>query len=176
MSQSIGNTALAYARAWHHVDASERVLGKLAERIAIVLMGKHKPIYDKSCTSKVFTVDCGDYVVVTNVKDIQVTGRKDEEIVYRRHTRFPGGLKERPYKEVMETKPSDVLYHAVSGMLPKNRLKDRRLARLKVFGGSNPGIYKANIMKRWEDGTLTEDYIKRLDPKNRPQQPEQPQQ
>ncbi|KAJ8594011.1 ribosomal protein L13 [Rhizopogon salebrosus TDB-379] len=160
MSQAVGNTALAYARVWHHVSASDRVLGKLAERIALVLMGKHKPIYDKS-------LDCGDYVVVTNAKNIKVTGRKDEQLVYRKHTMFPGGLKETEYKDMMENKPYEIIRHAVSGMLPKNKLRERRLARLKVFGGSNMGIYRGNILKRWEDGTLSDDYILKLDPKNR---------
>ncbi|KAH7912948.1 ribosomal protein L13 domain-containing protein [Hygrophoropsis aurantiaca] len=160
MSQSIGNTVLAYARVWHHVDASDRVLGKLAERIALVLMGKHKPIYDKS-------LDCGDYVVVTNARDIKVTGRKDEQLVYRKHSMYPGGLKETKYEDVMDNKPHEIILHAVSGMLPKNKLRERRLARLKVFGGSNMGIYRGNILKRWEDGTLTDDYILNLDPKNR---------
>ncbi|OJA18095.1 hypothetical protein AZE42_04179 [Rhizopogon vesiculosus] len=143
MSQAVGNTALAYARVWHHVNASDRVLGKLAE------------------------LDCGDYVVVTNAKNIKVTGRKDEQLVYRKHTMFPGGLKETEYKDMMENKPYEIIRHAVSGMLPKNKLRERRLARLKVFGGSNMGIYRGNILKRWEDGTLTEDYILKLDPKNR---------
>ncbi|KAG6330881.1 hypothetical protein ID866_8206 [Astraeus odoratus] len=160
MSQAIGNTALAYARVWHHVDASNRVLGKLAERIALVLMGKHKPIYDKS-------IDCGDYVVVTNARNIKVSGRKEEQLLYRKHTMFPGGLKEEKYEDVMEKKPHEIIMHAVSGMLPKNKLRDRRLARLKVFGGSNMGIYRNNIVRRWEDGTLTDEYILKLDPKNR---------
>jgi large subunit ribosomal protein L13 len=160
MSQTVGNTALAYARVWHHVNASDRVLGKLAERIALVLMGKHKPVYDKS-------LDCGDYVVVTNARNIQVSGKKSEQLVYRKHSMYPGGLKETPYETMMENKPHEIIMHAVSGMLPKNKLRERRLARLKVFGGSNMGIYRNNIMKRWEDGTLTDDYILKLDPKNR---------
>ena len=160
-------------------------------------MGKHKPIYDKSsaCFFRLtslmsFTflhswiVDCGDYVVVTNARNVQVSGRKDEQLVYRRHTMFPGGLKEAKYKDVMEKQAHEVRFpfssssyrrlprslqiivHAVSGMLPKNKLRDRRLARLKVFGGSNMGIYRNNILKRWEDGTLTDEYILKLDPKN----------
>ncbi|KAF9226825.1 ribosomal protein L13 [Gyrodon lividus] len=164
MSQAVGNTALAYARVWHHVDASDRVLGKLAERIALVLMGKHKPIYDKS-------LDCGDYIVVTNARNIKVSGRKEEQLVYRKHTMYPGGLKETPYETMMEKKPHEIIMHAVSGMLPKNKLRERRLARLKVFGGSNMGIYRNNILKRWEDGSLTDDYILKLDLKNRPSVP-----
>ncbi|TEB23775.1 50S ribosomal protein L13 [Coprinellus micaceus] len=151
MSQAIGNTTLAYARVWHHVDASDRVLGKLAERIALVLMGKHKPIYDPS-------VDCGDYVVVTNAKDIKVTGKKEEQLVYRKHTMFPGGLKETPYKVMQQKKPEEIILHAVSGMLPKNKLRDRRLERLKVFSGHRMGIVGGNLLRTWEDGTLPENF------------------
>ncbi|KAI0285469.1 60S ribosomal protein L23 [Russula aff. rugulosa BPL654] len=148
MSQAIGNTALAYARVWHHADAKDRVLGKLAERIAIVLMGKHKPIYDPS-------VDCGDYVVVTNARQVKVTGRKADQILYRKHTLYPGGLKEIKYRDMMSKKPDEIVRKAVSGMLPKNKLRDRRLERLRIFEGPDMGIFQKNILKRWEDGTLT---------------------
>ncbi|KAH9031847.1 60S ribosomal protein L23 [Lactarius hengduanensis] len=147
MSQAIGNTALAYARVWHHANAKDRVLGKLAERIAIVLMGKHKPIYDPS-------VDCGDYVVVTNSRQVKVTGRKADQIVYRKHTLYPGGLKETKYKDMMNEKPDQIIRKAVSGMLPKNKLRERRLERLRIFEGSDMGVFQKNILKRWEDGTL----------------------
>ncbi|KAH9065625.1 60S ribosomal protein L23 [Lactarius vividus] len=147
MSQAIGNTALAYARVWHHANAKDRVLGKLAERIAIVLMGKHKPIYDPS-------VDCGDYVVVTNARQVKVTGRKADQIVYRKHTLYPGGLKETKYKDMMNEKPDQIIRKAVSGMLPKNKLRERRLERLRIFEGPDMGIFQKNILKRWEDGTL----------------------
>ncbi|EIW61522.1 60S ribosomal protein L23 [Trametes versicolor FP-101664 SS1] len=147
MSQAIGNTALAYAKVWHHVDASERVLGKLAERIAIVLMGKHKPIYDPAA-------DCGDYVVVTNARNIKVTGKKSQQLVYRHHTMFPGGLKEIQYKDMMRRKPDEIIRQAVSGMLPKNKLRERRLERLRIFADDDMGVFQQNILKRWEDGTL----------------------
>ncbi|KAF8634182.1 hypothetical protein AX17_004273 [Amanita inopinata Kibby_2008] len=151
MSQVVGNTALAYARVWHHVDATDRVLGKLAERIALVLMGKHKPIYDPS-------VDCGDYVVVTNAKNIRVTGRKDEQLVYRKHSMYAGGLKETPYRDMMDKKSDEIIRHAVSGMLPKNRLRDRRLERLKIFPSFQMGKVGANVVRSWEEGTLPVDY------------------
>ncbi|KIK52999.1 hypothetical protein GYMLUDRAFT_142612, partial [Collybiopsis luxurians FD-317 M1] len=151
MSQAVGNTALAYARVWHQVDATERVLGKLAERIALVLMGKHKPIYNPS-------VDCGDYVIVTNCKKIRVSGRKDEEILYRKHTMYPGGLHEIPYKDMMHKKPEEIIRHAVSGMLPKNKLRDRRMERLRIFPGEHSGILNANVMRSWHDGTLPQDW------------------
>jgi len=147
MSQSIGNTVLAYARAWHHVDAKNRILGKLASRIATVLMGKHKPIYDPS-------LDCGDYVIVTNSRDVKVTGRKDEQLLYRKHSMYPGGLKETPYKDMKSRKPDEIIRHAVAGMLPKNKLRDRRLERLKIFPSYNMGVLGGNILRSWDDGTL----------------------
>jgi large subunit ribosomal protein L13 len=117
-------TALAYHRAWHHVDARGRVLGKLAARIALVLMGKHKPIYDPGgacddgfCDGTLLNilcrvlVDCGDYVTVTNSRAIVTTGQKETQKVYRHHTMYPGGLKEIPFKRMMEKKPEEVSPH-----------------------------------------------------------------
>ncbi|KAH8118845.1 60S ribosomal protein L23 [Phellopilus nigrolimitatus] len=152
MSQAVGNTVLAYAKAWHHVDASGRTLGKLAERVATVLMGKHKPMYDPG-------VDCGDYVVVTNAKNVHVSGKKAEQKVYYSHTMYPGGLKERPFKDLIQRKPDDIIREAVSGMLPKNKLRDRRLERLRIFAEDDMGAFKHNILKRWEDGTLPNDTV-----------------
>ncbi|KAK0443929.1 ribosomal protein L13 domain-containing protein [Desarmillaria tabescens] len=151
MSQVVGNTALAYVRVWHHVDATDRILGKLAERIALVLMGKHKPIYDPS-------VDCGDYVVITNCLKVKVTGRKPEQFLYRKHSMYPGGLKETPYKDMMVKKPEEIIRHAVSGMLPKNKLRERRLERLRIFPAGEMGILEANLLRSWEDGTLPSDW------------------
>jgi len=151
MSQVVGNTALAYARVWHHVDASDRILGKLAERIALVLMGKHKPIYDPS-------VDCGDYVIVTNSRKVKTTGRKEEQLLFRKHSMFPGGLKETPYKDMKDKHPEEIIRHAVSGMLPKNKLRERRLERLKIFPSDRMGILGGNIMRSWADSTLPPDW------------------
>ncbi|KAF9516829.1 hypothetical protein BS47DRAFT_606922 [Hydnum rufescens UP504] len=146
MSQIVGNTALAYHRAWHHVDARDRVLGKLAARIALVLMGKHKPIYDPG-------VDCGDYVTVTNSRAIVTTGQKQTQKVYRHHTMYPGGLKEIPFKRMMEKKPEEIIRKAVSGMLPKNKLRERRLERLYIFEDErNP--FASNVLQRWQDGQV----------------------
>ncbi|KAJ7756786.1 ribosomal protein L13 domain-containing protein [Mycena maculata] len=151
MSQAVGNTALAYARVWHHVDASDRILGKLAERIALVLMGKHKPIYDPG-------VDCGDYVIVTNSRKVLVTGRKSEQLLYRKHSMFPGGLRETPYKAMMIKKPDEIIRHAVSGMLPKNKLRERRLERLRIFPSYHMGRMGGNVLRSWDDGTLPPDW------------------
>lgn len=94
-------TSLAFARVWHHVDARERILGRLARSVAVTLMGKHKPIYDPA-------VDAGDYVVVTNASHIAVTGKKADQKLYRHHTGYPGGLKEIPYKSMLQNKPEEV--------------------------------------------------------------------
>ncbi|KIM26766.1 hypothetical protein M408DRAFT_38958, partial [Serendipita vermifera MAFF 305830] len=117
---------LAYIRLWHRADASGRILGKFAARIANVLMGKHKPTWHPS-------LDYGDYVVVTNARKIVVSGNKEDQIVYRHHTMFPGGLHERKYKNLMKEQPEEILRLAVAGMLPKNTLRDRRMERLKIF-------------------------------------------
>ncbi|CAB4486459.1 ribosomal protein L13 [Rhizophagus irregularis] len=142
MSQAIGNTALAYARVWHLVDARQRILGRMATRIATTLMGKHKPIYDPAS-------DCGDYVVVINAKEVIVTGKKAEQKLYRHHTGYPGGLKEIVYKDLQEKKPDEIIRKAVSGMLPKNKLRENRLSRLYVFPDEeNP--YEQNITKIYD--------------------------
>ena len=114
-------TALAFARTWRHADLKDQVLGRIATRIAIVLMGKHKPIFDQSSKFKSIaslharshaptlpTDDCGDYVVVTNAKSVIVTGKKLSQKLYRHHSGFPGGLKEIPFKTLLEKKPEEV--------------------------------------------------------------------
>jgi len=115
-------------RQWFVVDAKDQVLGRLAVRIATVLMGKHKPTYTPH-------VDCGDYVVVLNAGDIKLTGKKDEEIVYQRYSGYPGGQKTIPIKRMLERHPERVLHEAVRRMLPKNRLARRMLSKLKLYTG-----------------------------------------
>ncbi|KAL8804844.1 MAG: hypothetical protein Q9182_002338 [Xanthomendoza sp. 2 TL-2023] len=143
MSQNIGKTRLAYSRAWHHVSLaspSTPSLGRLASRIAILLMGKHKPIWDPS-------TDCGDYVVATGCNDMLVTGKKKEQKMYYKRTTRPGSMKSINMESMIRKwGGGEVLKRAVSGMLPKNRLRDKRLDRLKVFEGeAHP--YKKNMMK-----------------------------
>jgi large subunit ribosomal protein L13 len=111
---------------WHVIDASGEVLGRLASRIAWLLMGKHKPGYVRHLSS-------GDFVVVINAEKVRTTGKKSEQIVYRRHSQYPGNLKEIPYQRVMETHPTRIIEHAVRGMLPKSKLGDRMYTRLKVY-------------------------------------------
>ncbi|KAL6937497.1 54S ribosomal protein L23, mitochondrial [Hanseniaspora osmophila] len=141
MSQKFGHTGLAFARVWHLVDIAkeERSLGRLASQIAITLCGKHKPIYHP-------TQDVGDYVVVSNCQDLRITGKKFEQKTYWRHSGKPGNLKLLTMKEMAERKGyGELLRKAVSGMLPKNKLRKTRLARLKVFDGSEHP-YKQNIV------------------------------
>ncbi|KAJ5790785.1 uncharacterized protein N7518_007796 [Penicillium psychrosexuale] len=142
MSQLVGKTRLAYSRTWHYVDAGtdERSLGRLASSIALVLMGKNKPIFDPS-------TDCGDYVVVVGCHDLKTTGKKRFQKKYYTHTTRPGSLKSMTMDQMFaKWGGGEVLRRAVRGMLPKNRLKDARLARLKTFEGvAHP--YKENIVK-----------------------------
>ena len=113
---------------WRLVDAKGVILGRLASHLSRLLQGKDKPTYNPS-------KDDGDIVVVVNAKDIELTGRKFEDKVYRWHTGYPGGLKERTVKQQWEIDPTVVLRRAVSGMLPKNILRKRRLRKLQIFPG-----------------------------------------
>ena len=116
-------------REWWIIDASSMPLGKLAVVIADKLMGKSKVTYTPH-------IDNGDYVVVTNAKNIVVTGNKMVDKKYYRHSGYPGGLKELKLEEVIEKDPSRAIVDAVKGMLPKNKLAAERLKRLRVFDGA----------------------------------------
>lgn len=105
-------------------------------------MGKNKPVFDPA-------QDNGDYVVVTNADMVVLTGRKPEQKVYRHHTMYPGGLKTIKFKTMLEKKPEQIIRKAVSGMLPKNILRDRRLERLKIYVGEEHP-FKQNITKRYD--------------------------
>jgi len=115
-------------RSWFVVDAEDKVLGRLATQIATILRGKHKPTYTPH-------VDCGDHVIVINAEKIRVTGKKADQKLYRRHSMYPGGLKEVPYRRMMEKKPEFILYEAVRGMLPHNSLGRKMLKKLRVYTG-----------------------------------------
>ena len=117
------------SRDWYLIDASTLPLGKLAVVIADKLMGKSKVTYTPH-------IDNGDYVVVINAKNIQVTGNKMVDKKYYRHSGFPGGLTELKLEEVIEKDPSLAIREAVKGMMPKNKLAADRLARLRVFDGA----------------------------------------
>jgi len=115
-------------RGWHLVDAKGQILGRLATKIASLLIGKNKPYF-------VSHLDCGDYVVVINASQVKVSGRKAQQKKYYRYSGYPGGLKEITFSQQMTKDPTKVIRHAVEGMLPKNKLRDKRLARLKIFVG-----------------------------------------
>ncbi len=117
------------SRNWFLIDAQGRTLGRMATRIARLLTGKGKPQYSPQ-------VDCGDFVVVLNADKFKVTGKKMEDKIYYRHSFYPGGLKAINLKLMLEKSPKRVIYHAVSGMLPKNKFRSRRLKRLKIYLGS----------------------------------------
>lgn len=116
-------------RIWHLVDIKDETLGRAATRIAKLLMGKSKPYFVRN-------LDCGDYVVVLNAKDVKVTGKKEEQKRYYSHSGYPGGFKVKTLKEARAEKPEMVVLHAVKGMLPQNRLRDSMLKRLFVFAGA----------------------------------------
>lgn len=117
-------------RNWYLIDVGGKVLGRSATQIATLLMGKHKPTYSGH-------MDMGDFVVVINAKDVQLTGRKKSQKVYYSHSGYPGGFKEVKFAQMIEEQPEKVIKLAVKRMLPKNRLQSKRMRRFKVFAGPN---------------------------------------
>jgi large subunit ribosomal protein L13 len=112
-------------RTWHLIDVKDAVLGRVSPKIALLLRGKHKPYF-------IPHLDCGDYVVVVNAAQVAVTGKKEKQKKYRRYSGYPSGLKERTLRQVRERRPEELIRRAVSGMLPKNKLRDQWLSRLYV--------------------------------------------
>ncbi len=125
------------SKKWYIVNAENQTLGRLSTRIADVLRGKTKPSY-------VPYLDLGDYVIVTNAEKIKVTGAKEDKKIYYRHSTYPGGLKQRTFKEQMEKDPRKVIIHAVKGMIPKNKLGDAVIKKLYVYTGTE---HKHNAQK-----------------------------
>ncbi len=115
-------------RKWYVVDASGLTLGRLSTQIAHMLKGKHKPIYTP-------TLDTGDYIIVINAEKIQVTGKKLDQKVYRKHSDYVGGLKTTTLRELMDKKPEEAIKHAVKGMLPKKYLGKQMFSKLHVYAG-----------------------------------------
>jgi large subunit ribosomal protein L13 len=115
-------------REWLVVDATGKTLGRLATQIADALRGKTKPEYTPHC-------DVGDFVIVVNAEKIAVTGKKLDEKRYYRHSGYPGGLRSRTLKDMLERRPEEVIRLAVKGMLPRNRLARQQLTKLKVYAG-----------------------------------------
>ena len=116
-------------RKWYVIDASEAPLGRISTQVATLLTGKGKTQFTKH-------IDCGDFVIVINTDKLVVTGNKLEDKMYYKHSGFPGGLKELQLKEKMAKDSTEVIFKAVRGMLPVNKLRDGRLARLKIYAGS----------------------------------------
>jgi len=115
-------------RKWHVIDASDKTLGRLSTRIAGLLIGKHKPTFSPH-------LDTGDFVVVTNADKVHITGNKAKQKLYYRHSGYPGGLKSITLEKMMQTNPTRVIEHAVSGMLPHTRLGASMKKRLKIYVG-----------------------------------------
>ncbi len=117
-------------REWYVIDATDHTLGRLSSEIAKILRGKNKPIFTPH-------VDTGDFVIVINAEKINVTGKKMDQKIYRRHSGWAGGLKETTLRAMMDKKPEEVIKHAVKGMLPKNTIGRNTLKKLHVYTGSN---------------------------------------
>jgi len=115
-------------RDWHVIDADGQILGRLATEIALLLRGKHKPIYAPH-------LDTGDHVIVLNAEKVRVTGKKVKQKVYYRHSGYPGGLKATTFEKLIEQHPTRIIEHAVKGMLPKGPLGRAMLRKLKIYSG-----------------------------------------
>ena len=115
-------------RQWHLIDAEDAVLGRLASKAASILMGKNKPSYTPF-------LDMGDHVVVVNAAKVRLTGRKEEQKIYRRHSGYPGGLTETKARIVRETRPVRMVEEAIQGMLPKSKLGKQMYRKLQVYAG-----------------------------------------
>lgn len=117
-------------RKWYIIDAAGIPLGRIATEAARLLRGKHKPTFTPN-------VDTGDHVIIINAEKLVLTGNKLNDKLYRRHSGFPGGLKEVPYKKIMQTMPERAMEHAVKGMLPHNKLGAQMYTKLKVYKGES---------------------------------------
>jgi len=115
-------------RQWHVVDAADQVLGRVASAAALILMGKHKPTYTTF-------LDTGDHVIIINAAKVKLTGRKEDQKLYRRHSGYPGGLTEVGAAKMRSTHPTRMIEHAISGMLPKTKLGKQMYRKLKVYAG-----------------------------------------
>lgn len=121
-------------RGWHVMDASDEVLGRLATQVTRLLMGKHKPTFNRN-------LDMGDFVIVINADKVRVTGNKTKQKVYYSHSGYPGGFKSIALEKMMQTNPTRVIEHAVKGMLPHNRLGASMMRRLRVYiGDTHPHL------------------------------------
>ncbi len=132
-------------RKWHIIDAEGKILGKLASDTARLLMGKHKPQFSRH-------LDTGDYVVIINAAKISVTGKKNQQKLYYRHSGYPGGLKSVSLEELLKKSPDQVIEHAVKGMLPRNSLGNSMFRKLKVYAGDeHPHLAQTEAGNRGKD-------------------------
>ncbi|MDD7408555.1 MAG: 50S ribosomal protein L13 [Anaerovoracaceae bacterium] len=115
-------------RKWYVLDAEGKTLGRLASEAAAILRGKKKPIYTPH-------VDTGDYVIIINAEKVEVTGKKRKEKIYKRHTGYPGGLRELTFEKLQEKDPEEIIRHAVKGMMPNGKLGRQMYKKLKVYAG-----------------------------------------
>ena len=129
-------------RKWHVLDAEGKTLGLVASEAAVLLRGKHKPIYTPH-------VDTGDFVIVVNAEKVVLTGNKLQQKEYITHSGFPGGLKRTSYSVMLKNKPERVMEKAVKGMLPKNKLGDKMYRKLKVYRGPDHP-HQAQKPEPWE--------------------------
>jgi large subunit ribosomal protein L13 len=128
-------------RKWHVIDATDKLLGKLATEAARLLMGKDKAMFSRH-------LDTGDYVVIVNAEKIRVSGNKAQQKLYYRHSGYPGGFKSVTLEEILKNKPPWVIEHAVKGMLPRNRLGNSMIKKLKVYAGdSHPHLAQTEANK-----------------------------
>jgi large subunit ribosomal protein L13 len=126
---------------WHVIDATDKVLGRLATEVARLLMGKDKPMFSRH-------LDTGDYVVIINAEKVHISGNKLEQKLYYRHSGYSGGFKSIPLEDMLKNKPSWVIEHAVRGMLPRNRLGNSMIKKLKVYtGDSHPHLAQTEAGK-----------------------------
>lgn len=130
MNTTVRMKASQITKEWHVVDAANRPLGRVATEVAMLLRGKHKPTYEPH-------LDDGDFVIVINASQVRVTGNKAQQIKYRRHSGYPGGLRERSFTEQMNRHPDRVIEQAVWGMLPSGPLAEAMFKHLKVYAGPN---------------------------------------
>ena len=129
-------------RSWFVVDATGKTLGRLSSKVAQIIRGKHKPNYTPN-------LDMGDFVIILNASDVKVTGNKEEDKIYWRHTGYPGGQRRISFKEQMEKSPDRIIMSAVKGMLPHNKLGAKLLKHLKVYSGTEHP-HKAQKPKKLE--------------------------
>ena len=130
MRQTTTSKPELYKKNWYVISASGQTLGRFASRIALILRGKNKPTFAPYA-------DCGDYVIVINASKIKVTGRKQSQKKYYRHSQYPGGLKTTLFSDMQKKKPNYIIEHAVRLMLPKNRLGRKQFTNLFVYEGTN---------------------------------------